>query len=66
MSEKQKIKVKTEDEMVTQLKLLLNNGYAVAVNRNVNVLNMAEDNTTYTMLYCTPKKEVERNGKMHR
>lgn len=57
MVEKHKIKVKTEDEMITQLKLLLNNGYAVAVNRNVNVLNLEEDNATYTMLYCTPKKE---------
>ena len=55
MAEKQKIKVKTENEMITQLKLLLNNGYAVAVNRNVNVLNLAEDNTTYTLIYCTPK-----------
>lgn len=57
MAEKQKIKVKTENEMITQLKLLLNNGYAVAVNRNVNVLNLAEDNTTYTLIYCTPQKE---------
>ena len=59
MAEKQKIKVKTEDEMITQLKLLLNNGYAVAVNRNINVLNLAEDNATYTLIYCTPK---ERGG----
>ena len=57
MGEKHKIKVKTEDEMITQLKLLLNNGYAVAVNRNVNVLSLEEDNTTYTVVYCKPKKE---------
>lgn len=56
MAEKQKIKVKTEDEMITQLKLLLNNGYAVAVNRNINVLNLAEDNITYTLMYCTPNE----------
>lgn len=62
MAEKQKIKVKTEDEMITQLKLLLNNGYAVAVNRNVNVLNMAEDNTTYTIIYCTQKERGADNG----
>ena len=59
MTEKQKIEVKTEEEMITQLKLLLNNGYAVAVNRNVNVLNLKEDNATYTLVYCTP---TERGG----
>lgn len=59
MAEKQKIEVNTENEMITQLKLLLNNGYSVAVNRNVNVLNLKEDNATYTLVYCTPK---ERGG----
>ena len=56
MTEKQKIEVKTEEEMITQLKLLLNNGYVVAINRDVNVLNLAEDNITYTLIYCTPKE----------
>lgn len=59
MTEKQKIEVHNENEMITQLKLLLNNGYAVAVSRNVNVLNLKEDNATYTLVYCTPK---ERGG----
>jgi hypothetical protein len=56
MSDKHKIKVKTEDEMIAQLKLLLNNGYSVAVNRDVNNLNLEEDDVLYTLVYCEQKK----------
>ena len=58
MADIKKIKVKTEDEMITQIKLLLNNGYNVAVSRDVNVLNLAEDNISYTIGYCVKPKEV--------
>ena len=58
MADIKHINVKTEEEMITQLKLLLNNGYNVAVSKNVNILNLAEDNVTYTIGYCARPKEV--------
>ncbi len=58
MADIKHINVKTEDEMITQLKLLLDNGYNVAVGRNVNILNLNEDNVTYTIGYCVRPKEV--------
>jgi hypothetical protein len=51
------IKVKTEDEMLTQIKILLGNGYNVAISRDVNILNLQEDNATYTIGYCTKPKD---------
>jgi len=57
MADIKHINVKTEDEMITQLKLLLNNGYNVAISRNVNILNLEEDNETYTIGYCVRPKE---------
>ena len=58
MADIKHIDVKTEEEMITQLKILLNNGYNVAVSKNVNILNLAEDNVTYTIGYCVrPKAE---------
>ena len=41
------IRVKTEDEMISQLKILLNNGYNVAISKHVNVLNLEKDDVTY-------------------
>lgn len=57
MADIKHINVKTEDEMITQLNLLLNNGYNVAISRNVNILNLEEDNVTYTIGYCVRPKE---------
>ena len=51
------INVKNEDEMLTQIKILLGNGYNVAISRNVNVLNLQDDNVTYTIGYCTRPKD---------
>ena len=58
MADIKHISVKTEEETITQLKILLNNGYNVAVSKNVNILNLAEDNITYTIAYCVRPKEV--------
>lgn len=57
MADIKHINVKTEEEMLTQLKLLLNNGYNVAVSRNVNILNLNENNVSYTIGYCVRPKE---------
>ena len=57
MADIKHINVKTEDEMIAQLKILLNNGYNVAISRNVNVLNLNEDIVTYQIGYCVKPKE---------
>ena len=56
MSKLTHIKVKTEDEMILQLKLLLNNGYAAAIRKYVNELNLASDDVTYDIAYCENPK----------
>lgn len=43
-----KITVKTEEEMITQLKLLLDNGYYVAVHKNDNLLGCVD----YQLMYA--------------
>ena len=57
MADIKHIDVKTEDEMIAQLKILLNNGYNVAISRNVNVLNLNEDIVKYQIGYCVKPKE---------
>lgn len=52
-----KIYVKNEEEMVAQLKLLLSNGYTVAVQKVVNDLNLTGDCASYTIAYMKPKGE---------
>lgn len=47
MTNAQQIIVKTEDEMIAQLKLLLNNGYVVGVDKMDNLLG----NAYYKLLY---------------
>ena len=44
----QRVVVKTEEEMITQLKLLLNNGYVVGVQKIDNLLG----NTYYQFIYA--------------
>lgn len=51
--EKQTIIVKTEDEMFPQIKILLNNGYVVAVCKDDNMT--LPDTNEYTIAYT--KKE---------
>ena len=46
--EAQRVVVKTEEEMMTQLKLLLNNGYVVGINKIDNLLG----NTYYQLIYA--------------
>lgn len=53
MKDRQKITVKTEDEVITQLKLLLENGYDVAIQKNDNLLGCI----SYTMVYQKRKLE---------
>ena len=48
MSDKQELILKTEDEMIAQLKLLLNNGYVVGINKTDNLLG----NTYYQLIYA--------------
>ena len=48
---RQKLEVKTEDEMTEQLKILLNNGYDVAIHKNVNILCPNGDGDTYIIAY---------------
>ena len=47
MYDKQTIEIKTEEEMVTQLKLLLDNGYDVAIFKNDNLLGCV----SYSLVY---------------
>ena len=47
MNKRQKIEVKTEEEVITQLKLLLANDYQVAIQKNDNLLGCV----SYTMIY---------------
>lgn len=47
MPNKQKVNVKTEEEMVTQLKLLLDNGYNVAICKHDNLLGCV----SYELVY---------------
>lgn len=47
MVDAQKIIVKTEDEMIAQLKLLLSNGYVVGIDKIDNLLG----NVYYKLLY---------------
>ena len=42
-----KITVKTEEEMLAQAKLLLNNGYTVGIDKNDNLLGCV----SYTLIY---------------
>ena len=58
MADIKHIHVRTEDEMITQVKLLLDNGYNVAVSKDINILNLEEDNATYNIGYCVKPKEV--------
>lgn len=53
VKDRQKITVKTEDEVITQLKLLLENGYNVAIQKNDNLLGCI----SYTMVYEKQKLE---------
>lgn len=43
------VKVKSEDEMISQLKILLSNGYAVAICQEDNM--GLPDTTEYTIAY---------------
>ena len=47
MADRHKIKVKTEEEVITQLKLLLENDYNVAIQKNDNLLGCV----SYTIVY---------------
>lgn len=49
--DKQEINVKTEEEVITQLKLLLENNYAVAIRKNDNLLGCV----SYTIAYTKQK-----------
>ena len=55
MRNKQTLIHTSEDTMITQLKLLLNDGYAVAVIKNVDVFDTTDKKATYTL--CYSKKE---------
>lgn len=57
MKERQKIDVKTIDEVITQLKLLLDNNYNVAIQKNDNLLGCV----SYTMVYEKQKLEAGKN-----
>lgn len=46
-----KITVKTEEEMITQMKLLLSNGYTVGIDKNDNLLGCVD----YTLIYTKRK-----------
>lgn len=48
MTNAQQIIVKTEDEMIAQLKLLLNNGYVIGIDKMDNLLG----NVYYKILYA--------------
>ena len=48
MTNAQQIIVKTEDEMIAQLKLLLNNGYVIGIDKIDNLLG----NAYYKILYA--------------
>ena len=52
MSNKQELILKTEDEMIAQLKLLLNNDYVVGINKIDNLLG----NTYYQLIYAKGAK----------
>ena len=47
MTNAQSIIIKTEDEMLTQMKILLNNGYVVGVHKIDNLLG----NVCYKLMY---------------
>lgn len=47
--ERQMITVKSEDEMISQIKILLTNGYSVAVCKDNNMA--LPDTTEYTIAY---------------
>ena len=47
--ERQMITVKSEDEMISQIKILLTNGYSVAVCKDSNM--GLPDTTEYTIAY---------------
>ena len=47
-----KITVKTEEEMITQVKLLLSNGYTVGIDKNDNLLGCV----SYTLIYTKRKR----------
>lgn len=53
--ERQMITVKSEDEMISQIKILLTNGYSVAVCKDNNM--GLPDTNEYTIAYR--KKEVQ-------
>lgn len=55
MADKQIIYVETEDEMLTQLKILLNNNYDVAIRKNDNLLGYVN-----YMLAYTKKEELKQ------
>ena len=56
MYEVQTVDVKTEAEMVTQLKVLLDNGYDVAVCKNDNLLGCVN----YSLVYRKHKMEESK------
>ena len=47
MADRQRLEVKTEEEVITQLKLLLENNYNVAIQKNDNLLGCV----SYTIVY---------------
>lgn len=47
MADRQRIEVKTEAEVVTQLKVLLENNYKVGIQKNDNLLGCV----SYTIVY---------------
>lgn len=47
MANKQRMELKTEEEVITQLKLLLENNYNVAIQKNDNLLGCV----SYTFVY---------------
>lgn len=53
MHDTQTVRVKTEEEMVAQLKLLLDNGYTVAICKNDNLLGCVN----YSLAYKNTKME---------
>lgn len=58
MHDKQTVEIKTEEEMVTQLKLLLDNGYDVAISKNDNLLGCV----SYSLAYKKTKNGGIKNA----
>ena len=54
MPNKHEVNVKTEEEMITQLKLLLDNGYNVAICKHDNFIG----SVSYGLIYEKKREEL--------